>query len=79
MLMLCLVKINNMKKTILILFILLFTSCASVPKWERSPLNNDREVKILNPHKGFYADKDMFGLIMGVLLGTAILIATNPK
>ena len=68
-----------MKKRILILFILLFVSCASVPKWERSPLNNDREIKILNPHKGVYADKDMFSLIMGVLLGTVILITTNPK
>ncbi len=68
-----------MRKKILILFILLFVSCASVPTWERSPLNNDREIKILNPHKGVYADKDMFSLIMGVLLGTAILIATNPK
>tara|TARA_R100000655_G_scaffold43335_1_gene79560 strand:+ start:512 stop:718 length:207 start_codon:yes stop_codon:yes gene_type:complete len=68
-----------MKKLILTLCILLFVSCASVPKWERSPLNNDREVKILNPHKGVYADKDMFGLIMGLLLGTAVLIATNPK
>ena len=79
MLMLYLVEINNMKKTILILLILLFTSCASVPKWERSPLNNDREIKILNPHKGFYADKDMFGLVIGVLLGTVILITTNPR
>mgnify|MGYP003125903950 FL=1 len=68
-----------MKKLILTICILLFVSCASVPKWERSPLNNDREVKILNPHKGVYADKDMFNLIMGVLLGTVILITTNPK
>jgi|TARA_R100001198_G_C5094609_1_gene129716 hypothetical protein len=68
-----------MKKLILTICILLFVSCASVPKWERSPLNNDREVKILNPHKGVYADKDMFSLIMGVLLGTVILITTNPK
>ena len=56
-----------MKKLILTICILLFVNCASVPKWERSPLNNDREVKILNPHKGVYADKDMFSLIMGVL------------
>ena len=68
-----------MKKLILTICILLFVNCASVPKWERSPLNNDREIKILNPHKGVYADKDMFSLIMGVLLGTVILITTNPK
>ena len=68
-----------MKKIIIILFIFLFTSCASVPKWDRSPLNNDREIKILNPHKGVYADKDLFYLITSVVAGAVIILLTGPK
>jgi hypothetical protein len=75
-----------MKKRLTILFTFLFISCASVPSWERGPLNNDREplnndreIKILNPHKGVYADKDMFSLIAGVALGTVLILLVGPK
>ena len=68
-----------MKKIIIILFIFLFTSCASVPKWDRNPLNNDREIKILNPHKGVYADKDLFYLITSLVAGAVIILLTGPK
>ncbi len=67
------------KKIKIILLILLLSSCASVPSWERGPLNNDREIKILNPHKGVYADKDLFSLIAGVALGTALILFVGPK
>ena len=78
MLMQYLVKLN-IKKRLTILFTFLFISCASVPSWERGPLNNDREIKILNPHKGVYADKDMFSLIAGVALGTILILLVGPK
>tara|TARA_R100001015_G_C4607032_1_gene162126 strand:+ start:862 stop:1083 length:222 start_codon:yes stop_codon:yes gene_type:complete len=66
-------------KIILIITAFLISSCASVPTWERGPLNNDREIKLLNPHKGVYADKDLFYLITSVAFGAALILLVGPN